>query len=149
MKSLFNPEAKQEIINRIEQLSPDAQHQWGKMVVAQMLAHCNEVMKVAKGEMIQPVTLLGRIVGPFFRETLYNDVPFPKNSPTAPYFRIVNERDFNIEKQKLVSQVNEFHDLGHINMPKHNHPFFGKMTNEQWGLATYKHLNHHLEQFGS
>ena len=149
MKSLFNPEARQEIINRIENLKPDAQRQWGKMDVAQMLAHCNEVMKVAKGELEQPGTLFSRIIGPIVRRALYNDTPFPKNSPTAPYFKIIDDKDFDKEKQNLISQVNQFYDLGIVKMPVHKHPFFGKITNSQWGLATYKHLNHHLEQFSS
>jgi hypothetical protein len=28
------------------------------------------------------------------------------------------------------------------------HPMFGKMTADQWGRSMWKHLDHHLRQFG-
>ncbi|MFD1127776.1 DUF1569 domain-containing protein [Paenibacillus provencensis] len=28
------------------------------------------------------------------------------------------------------------------------HPFFGKLTSEEWSIGLYKHLDHHLKEFG-
>jgi len=87
-------------------------------------------------------------MGPFIKHFLYNENPFPKNSPTAPDFKIVDKRDFNTEKARLLSLVNRFHELGTENLPKHKHPYFGTLSNKQWGMASYKHISYHLNQFG-
>ena len=41
MKSVFERNSVDEILNRIDKLNPDTKAQWGKMSVSQMLAHCN------------------------------------------------------------------------------------------------------------
>ena len=31
----------------------------------------------------------------------------------------------------------------------HPHPFFGRLTPAEWAIQQYKHLDHHLRQFGA
>jgi len=70
MKNLFEPGAVQEVMTRIEQLKPSSQRQWGKMDVAQMMAHCSAALEMASGKLVAKRTLLGRIVGPRVRHVL-------------------------------------------------------------------------------
>jgi len=148
MDSLFNNDAKQVILNRINKLTPDTKGQWGKMDVAQMLAHCGQIMEVAIADKKLPRTFSGRFVGPFVKQFLFNDSTFPKNSPTDPNFKIVDQKDFKTEKERLLNLVNRFQEKGEQGLTKHKHPFFGSLTNNQWGMASYKHLSYHLNQFG-
>ena len=83
MRNLFQPEAVQEVMNRIEELKPTSQRQWGKMDVAQMMAHCSAALEMASGKFVAKRTLLGRIVGPRVRHVLTADTPFPHNSPSV------------------------------------------------------------------
>ncbi|MFZ1785274.1 MAG: DUF1569 domain-containing protein [Ferruginibacter sp.] len=148
MKNLFNNEPYTEITNRINNLSSETQHQWGKMNVAQMLAHCKEAFKVPLSEVKMPRLFIGLLIGWAFKKKLYNGEPWKKNLPTAPDFIIKDERDFEKEKQELVDMINRFHNAGPEKIGLYPHPMFGTLTPEQWGQSMYKHLDHHLMQFG-
>ena len=50
-------------------------------------------------------------------------------------------------KLELIEKVLKFSTLGPKVIANHKHPFFGEMTNEEWDLLQWKHLNHHLNQF--
>ena len=146
MKNLFNTEDKQEIICRLQKLTPIHQRQWGKMEVAQMLKHCTLPLEMALTNPKPPRSFMGRIMGPLFKNAVMGTPPFKKNSFTPPEFRVVSEQDFNTQKEKLVGLISRFN---HENVSDTMHPFFGKLTNEEWGHGNYKHLNHHLSQFGA
>ena len=98
MNSLFDPQISQKIIQRIENLQVDSPRQWGKMDVAQMLAHCVVSLEVAVGDKNPPRTFIAKLIGGFMKGMLTNDKPMPKGSPTNPAYLIVDERDFENEK---------------------------------------------------
>lgn len=148
MKNLFHKDAYSEITNRINSLTPETQRQWGKMNVAQMLAHCKEAFKMPLSEVRLPRMFIGLLIGWIFKKKLYNDDPWKKNLPTAPNFIIKDERDFEKEKAELVDMINRFHNGGPNKVGLFPHPMFGKFTPEQWGQSMYKHLDHHFMQFG-
>lgn len=146
MKSLFEPSSKEEIISRIAKLSGQHVPLWGKMSVSQMLHHCQFPLKLAikndpKGS--KP-NFLARL---FFKKMMYNDRLWRKNLPTVPKFKVVEDKDFNSEKKLLLELIEEFSSKSDkINW--NPHPMFGKFSPEQWGKIQYKHLDHHLRQFG-
>ena len=148
MKNLFEKETYNEIVQRLEKLTPDSQRQWGKMEVAQMLAHCKETFKVPLSNKKYPRIFIGLLLGWMMKPKMYNDSPWGKNLPTGPDFLIKEQRNFETEKKELLGLINRFHTAGPENITKFPHPFFGKFTTEQWGKSTYKHMNHHLTQFG-
>ncbi|HEY1464159.1 MAG TPA: DUF1569 domain-containing protein [Terriglobales bacterium] len=148
MKSLFQDEAAADVLSRIEKLTPTTQRQWGKMNVAHMMAHCSTILDVACGNRAIPRMFLGRLLGRFFLSQLTNDKPMPKNGPTAKHFLVADEKDFAREKKQLLGLVRQFHDGGEEKCTKHPHPFFGPMKAHEWGYEMYKHIDHHLKQFG-
>ena len=145
VKNLFDPAVKQEIIARINTLTPQSQRQWGKMDAAQMMAHCQMPMGVAIGKYQLKSSFFLRLIGPLFKKLLYNDKPFKKNLSTDKSFIMTEPKDFEKEKQGLIGMVNSFSETTLSDAP---HPFFGKLTKEQWSKGTWKHLDHHLMQFG-
>lgn len=147
IKNLFDTIAYNDIVNRLNNLQPESQRQWGKMSVAQMMAHCKEAFKVPLSEMPMPRMLLGRLVGGMIKYKLYNNTPWQQGLPTAPNFVIKNEREFEIEKNGLLELVTRFYTAGPQGAGKYPHPFFGTLTPEQWGKSMWKHLDHHLRQF--
>jgi hypothetical protein len=148
MKNLFQTEAFDEIIQRINKLTPDSARLWGKMEVAQMLAHCTASMEVATGLKTPPRMFIGRILGPFLKSHFTNDKPLKKNSPTDKSFLVIDQRNFEKEKARLVDIITRFSRGGPEKVTRHSHSFFGKLTPMQWGKGMYKHLDHHLKQFG-
>ena len=146
IKNLFDTSVKQDIIARINKLTPQSSALWGKMNVAQMLAHLQMPIGVADGTHQLKRTLFGRIVGPMVKSIIYNEKAFKRHLPTDPSFVMIsNEKDFEKEKQKLLEKVRGFSEASIVN---ETHTFFGKLTKEQWSKGTWKHLDHHLQQFG-
>jgi Protein of unknown function (DUF1569) len=148
MQNLFQPETVNEVIARIDKLQPATQHQWGKMDVAQMMAHCSATLDVACGRVVLPRLFIGRILAPLVRSGFSNDKPFPRSSPTDKKLVIADKRDFVREQEQLKDRVRKFHEGGEAQCTKHPHSFFGPLTSQEWATGMYKHLDHHLRQFG-
>jgi Protein of unknown function (DUF1569) len=145
VKNLFDAAVKQDIINRINKLTPQSQAKWGKMDVAQMLVHCQMPLGVATGRHTLKSNFFMRLIGPLFKKQLFNDKPFKRNLPTDKSFIITSTHDLEKEKQNLIAMINSF---SAATMSTEPHPFFGKLSNEEWSRGTWKHLDHHLQQFG-
>jgi hypothetical protein len=148
MKNLFQREALDEVISRIDMLQPSTQHQWGKMDVAQMMAHCSAALDIASGRLNPPRIFIGRVLGPFFKAIYTNEKPLSKNSPTDPKLVVSDKRDFSREREQLKLRVRQFYEGGEAKCTRHPHPFFGAFSPQEWSRGMYKHLDHHLRQFG-
>lgn len=149
MKSLFEAARVEEIKTRMAQLRPDSARQWGKMNPAQALAHCSAAMKMATGEISPPRIWIGRLVGPLAKKSMIvNEKPMPRNSTTDKSLVVSDERDFEVERQRLRESIERFAAGGPENCTKHRHFFFGALTPVEWAALMYQHLDHHLRQFG-
>ena len=146
VKSLFEPAVKQETIARINKLNVDSKPLWGKMNVAQMLSHLQRPIGVADGSFQLKAMWFFAMIGPLFKSMLYNDKPYKKSLATSPQF-ITSHTDFEFEeeKRKLIEQIERFNESSIVN---NKHPFFGRITTPNWGKAIWKHVDHHLKQFG-
>jgi Protein of unknown function (DUF1569) len=149
MKNLFDTATAREVKERLGRLTPESSREWGTMTAAQTLAHCSVGMETAFGDAKPPRMMMGRILGPVIKKmALGNDEPMRKNSPTAPMLVIKDERDFADEKLRLMTLIERFCESGAKGCTDHPHAFFGVLTPEQWAELMYKHLDHHLRQFG-
>ena len=146
MKSLFNLETKEEIVSRLQALSEDSKPIWGKMTVGQMLWHCQYPLKLAieNRDYGKKGNWLART---FFKKQMYSDKPFRKNLPTLPSLKAKENKDFQIEKRLIEVQIEDLYAV-RKRTNWNPHPIFGSFTSEQWGILEYKHLDHHLRQFG-
>lgn len=148
MESLFTPTVNLEMVDRIDKLTADTKPLWGKMKVAQMLAHSQTPLHVALGEKKIKGGLMAFLFGRIAKKQLVKDEPFKKNLPTAPSFVVKDERNFKEEKSALIDLLKRFGKIDPEEIAKNPHPFFGKLTSEEWNTLQYKHLDHHLRQFG-
>jgi hypothetical protein len=148
MKNLFEPITAAEIIGRLEKLQSTTQPHWGKMNPAQMMAHCKATFDVYFGSLKPKRNPMGIFFGKMAMKRLLSDKPWPRSLPTAKEFIIANERDFQTERAKLIEAINQFVEKGQ-SVGHFVHPFFGKVSSDIWGKFTYRHLDHHLQQFGA
>jgi len=149
MKNVFEPAVTAELIHRIEKLSPESPALWGKMSVDQMLAHCCVAYEMAftdKHPKANPI--LRFLLKTFVKNGVVNEVPYKKNLPTSPAFRIKNEKNFAEEKARLIAFVEQTLAAGEGAFEGKESPSFGPMTAKEWNNLLYKHLDHHLTQFG-
>ncbi len=147
MKNLFEQETVDEVISRINKLQPASQRQWGKMDVAQMMAHCSTAMDMALGKLNPPRIFIGRLIAPFVKSIFTNEKPFGKNGPTGKELVVADQRDFGREQEQLKLKVRQFYEGGEARCTRHPHPFFGPLPPQAWSRGMYKHLDHHLRQF--
>jgi hypothetical protein len=136
------------MLTRLERLQPDAARHWGKMTAAQMLAHCHQPLRVALGELPLKRSLIGFLFGRMAKKMLLSPKPWKPDMPTAPEFKVQDQRDFDREKASLLALVKRFGQAGPAGLTKLPHPFFGKLTNDEWQALQWRHLDHHLRQFG-
>jgi len=146
VKNLFDPVVKQDIIARINKLTPQSQRLWGKMNVSQMLAHLQPAIKIAYGTHKPKGHFFFKLILPFFKSTLWDDKPYKKGLPTDKTFIMTgSEKDFEKEKAAVLELIHQFSEP---NLKGERHPVFGKITKENWSKAIWKHIDHHLQQFG-
>jgi Protein of unknown function (DUF1569) len=148
MENIFQPTASAAILQRLEKLQPGTPPQWGKMNPAQMLAHCQVPLQVALGEKDLKQSFMGVLFGRIAKKQMLKDAPIKKNLPTDPSFLVKDQRSFENEKKLLVSAIQRFGAIDKTLLAQKRHPFFGYMSAEEWGLLMWKHLDHHLRQFG-
>ncbi len=149
MQSIFEPATLQDILQRIDKLTPDSQAKWGKMNVAQMLTHVSVPVEVALGDKTINPPFIMKLFAPLMKPTIVNEKPYKQGLPTAKEFEVTDARDFNKEKTRLVSLVTRLSHTPQDEMNNRRHPFFGKFTAAEWSNANVKHLDHHLKQFGA
>jgi hypothetical protein len=146
MSSIYDKIDNQSIIDRINILSPDSKPIWGKMSVDQMLKHTNETIIISFGERKIKVNFIVRLLGKISKRSTLN-FGFKKNSPTAKELIFTGKYDFDQAKTELIKNFGRFTEKP-VPIKIMNHPFWGRMTYKDWNKLMWKHIDHHLKQFG-
>jgi hypothetical protein len=150
MKNLADPTIANQVKARLETLQTESPRQWGTMNPAQAMAHCSASIEMALGDFRPPRKFIGRILGPIIKPlALHDDEPMRKNSPTIDEIVVQDDRDVEIERTRLHNLIDRFAATGPTACTTHPHSFFGPLTPQQWSILMYKHLDHHLRQFGA
>jgi hypothetical protein len=152
MKDLFDRTLADDIKQRIMRLHPESQRQWGNMTLAQTLAHCTSGVQMATGVINPkrasfPANVIGLVIKPL---VFGDDKPMRRNSPSSSELFPVDpaQCDFERERAQLIATIDSFSNKGAACCSRHPHPFFGPLKPHQWAILMYKHLDHHLRQFG-
>jgi hypothetical protein len=152
MKNLFDPVLVEDVKQRIMRLQPDSQRRWGQLSVAPMLAHCSSGLQMGMG-VINPrrVRFPANVIGLLIKPLVFgNDKPIRRNSPSLPELFTADpaECKFERERVQLIQAIDRFASSGEACCSGHPHPFFGPLKPDQWAILMYKHIDHHLSQFG-
>ena len=146
MKTMWQPEAREELLARAGKLRPEAPAQWGKLNCSRMLAHVTDGLRMATGELrVAPKSSPLKYTP--IKQLIIYWLPFPKSAPTAPELlaRAPGEWEREVSQfrdalQQFVSRKDE------QQWPAH--PAFGNLSNKDWGVLVYRHIDHHFKQFG-
>ncbi len=148
MNSIYNKADNEAMIARINKLTPESKAIWGKMTADQMCVHCSRAIDVAFGKGDIKVNFVMRLLGKMLKKKVFYGGAMGKNSPTAKEFIITDHTDLEVAKAELITRFRRFADEGTSCIKLTDHPFWGKLTYEEWNLLMWKHTSHHLEQFG-
>jgi Protein of unknown function (DUF1569) len=146
---LFDAADVDAAIRRLEALTPDTVPGWGSMRVATMLAHVNVAYEmVYDNKHPRPNALMRFVLKRIVKQKVVGPDPYPRNTPTAPVFRIKDERDFHAERERLVAYLRRVQHEGRQQFEGRESLSFGPLTAAEWNVLFSKHLDHHLRQFG-
>lgn len=149
MSLIYDAKTLESFTQRIELLSPESQAKWGKMQVAEMLAHCSLVFEYNNGQRQAKVSpIMKFFLKPMMRKVIVGAEPYKQNSPTAPYFKVVKTEVFELEKARLIANLTKYSKDGATGATSREHVWLGPISAEDWSQAMTKHLDHHLGQFG-
>jgi len=146
-RSLSNALARKELLDRLERLTPDTTPLWGEMTAPQMLAHLADWMLMAKGE-LKAARINRPLRYPPLKQLVIYWLPFPKNVPTAPELKGRKPLEWAVERGAVRRHVQSFENMDPPIATWPEHPVFGKMTPKAWCVFAYRHMDHHLRQFG-
>ncbi len=148
MNSIYDKASNDSMIARINKLTPESKALWGKMNAAQMCRHCAIAIDIAFGKGDLKVNFLMKLLGKMLKKKVFYGGEMGKNSPTAKEFIITENLDLEKTKAELITNFSRFASEGKSVIKTMNHPFWGKMTYEDWDALMWKHTDHHLKQFG-
>jgi len=147
VRTLLDSETRASIVERAARLSAKTAGRWGSMDASQMMRHCAEALRGSLGE-VRHQPLGKRLFHTRAMKFLvFRVLPFPKNAPTAPELRRTEAAVLDAERTRFVELVNRYAALPAAD-PLVEHPFFGVLTQREWAELEFKHLDHHLRQFG-
>lgn len=146
----FDKTVTESNLQRLENLTFNTQPLWGKMNAPQMLAHLNVAYDLAYDKIPQKNSFLMKLILKLFiKKIVTSEIPYKKNSQTAPVFLISDERDFEKEKALFISNLKETCSKGESYFEGRENASFGALTSREWSNMFQKHLEHHFGQFNS
>jgi hypothetical protein len=146
MKTMWDGDAARSVRDRIGTLTPGHTARWGRMSAPQVVCHLADSLRMALGELaVAPKNLPIRY--PPLKQLIIYVAPFPKSAPTAPELLARAPSEWNADVSDLRSLIDRFAARG-PNATWVEHPAFGKLSGRAWGALAYRHMDHHLKQFG-
>lgn len=148
MGSILNENDREAICKRLRTLTTSSTPRWGKLNVTGMLQHLHLSAQMALGD-LEVASVNKRVFQMFpLKHLLLYVLPFPKGAPTAQELYPGPESSLEKEQAALIALVDRI-GTGPRNGPGPAHPLFGPMSRGEWATVTYKHIDHHLKQFGA
>jgi hypothetical protein len=143
MKSLWQDDARDEIVGRIRRLSAEGKPKWGRMNASQMLAHIADQIRMGLGDI--PAR---RGSGPTsfwpMNYLIIHVLPWPHGAKAPHEAFTTRPAAWDADREAVVALIERFRERkAQQQWPEH--PLFGKMSGRDWATLSYKHLN---RQFG-
>jgi hypothetical protein len=152
VSNVFDPAAAERLRKRLHRLRPDSARRWGRMTPHQAVVHLADSFRMSFDEMTVTVPPLGplKYVIRFVAFTL--PVPMPKGAKTAPELDQAKGApggstpgDFDADVARLDALLQRYIATDG-DLPEH--PVWGRMSKGLAGRYAWRHMDHHLRQFG-
>jgi len=152
MNSIASAETRAELIRRLEGLTPTTPRRWGTLTAAEMLCHLGDTFESVLGVRIPPGPPASRAPRPVLKWLiLYAPLPWPKGARTRPGVDPHREGsrpgEFDSDRFRVVGGLDRL-AVAPAESLAANHFMVGPMSRKDWHRWAYKHVDHHLRQFG-
>jgi Protein of unknown function (DUF1569) len=147
MKSIWQRESQRELTDRFGRLAWDRRAEWGSFTAPKMVCHLADSLRMAMGDLkVAPKKLPIRY--PPLKQLVIYVAPFPKGAPTAPELLVRQPGEWTNDVADLQSLLARAATASSTDAwPEH--PAFGRLSRRAWGVLMYRHIDHHLKQFGA
>ncbi len=146
MKSIWQEDARRELNDRVGALAWDRRAEWGRFTAPKMVCHLAESLKMAIGD-LKVAPKKSPIRYPPLKQLIIYVAPFPKGVPTAPELLARAPKDWRSDVQDVQALLARA-GSSRTTDAWPEHPAFGKLSTRAWGVLIYRHMDHHLRQFG-
>jgi hypothetical protein len=147
MKSIWQKAARQELSDRLGHLAWDRPAAWGKFTAPKMVCHLADSLRMAMGDLkVAPKRLPIRYAP--LKQLIIYVAPFPKGAPTAPELLVRAPQDWANDIEDVRALLARAASA-RLTDGWPEHPAFGKLSKRAWGVLIYRHMDHHLRQFGA
>jgi len=111
---MYDDAVFEEVLKRLSRLTPDSQPEWGKMTVAQMLAHCAEIADVSNGKPLNGTPFIIKLIGGLIKKKVVSDEPYKRNIRTHPQYVMSNPEDFESQRNRFIDSLRTMRALGTV-----------------------------------
>ena len=148
MKSVWNAQDHGALRDRVQRLTPESSAQWGRMNAPQMVAHLTDAIRMASGELPTAPKNMPLLRYPPMKQLVLYCLPFPKGAPTAPELLARKPGSGRWRSASFATSSTSSCAAGPLPRSRGRHPVFGRLSGKAWGTLVYRHMDHHLKQFG-
>ena len=147
-RSLRDEGDRRSILDRLEVLTPEHPRLWGRMESAQLLPHLAGGLRLALGERKLAASPPGPVRGALLRYLVIYCLPWPKGKLQSPPGAFgTPSLGWDRDREVVAELIERFAVTPPIRLAD-AHPSFGRMRPRDWDVLQYRHLDHHLRQFG-
>lgn len=147
MPTIFEPDTLARILGRVDRLDPARAPLWGRMTAPEMVCHLNCAMRSALGE-LETRPPHGPLSHWPLNKLAIHVVPWPRGKAKSPREFLARKPDsWDADRRELSTLLDRIAKRG----AEGTWPasvVFGRINGRDWGVLTWKHVHHHLEQFG-
>lgn len=147
-RSLRDERGRRSILDRLAALTPEHPRLWGRMKPAQLLPHLAGGLRLALGERKVEGVPPGPVRGALLRYMAIHCLPWPKGKIQSPPGAFGTPSLGWQQDRELVAELIERFAVTPPMQLADAHPSFGRMRPRDWDVLQYRHLDHHLRQFG-
>lgn len=155
LASLADPRERAAIETRLASITPASERRWGRMTAPQMICHLTDAFRASLGERtggkpMRPPPLVGRTLVKW--GALYTPIPWPHGLRTTATADQERGGTPPVEFARDVAELRASMDRFVRELPaisQRTHFIFGTLTPWEWARWGWRHMNHHLRQFGA
>ena len=147
-RSLRTERTREEMVARIRAFSPVHRRCWGEMAHSRVFAHLGDALRLSLGELGNETSIADAPFASRRREWIH-ELLWPEGKVQAPPEGFLTApTDWEADRELLLELVVRFANEPPTRLAS-AHPLLGEMSGEDWDVLMFRHLDHHLRQFGA
>lgn len=147
MATLSNEADRKGLVERLGRVTRESKARWGQFDAARMMCHLGDALEEALGRRSVPRSGPAMLRHFPMKHLAIHVIPMPKGAKAPQELLAETPGDFEANRRRVLEEIERL--AGQQEGPGPEHFLFGRMTYGQWNALAWKHIDHHLRQFGN